>query len=88
MNKCIYCGDDSWDSPCASCNNVKIESANQDGWHDDDEVTTTFGSIKLGMSQSRADERAFIIHSIRKTHLSFLSDELKDEVVKFIKELS
>jgi hypothetical protein len=85
MNKCIYCGDDSWDSPCVSCNNVKIESANQDGWHDDDEVTTTFGSIKAGMEQSREDERAYILYSIQEGFTGPLAS--RSQILSFIKEL-
>jgi hypothetical protein len=56
-------------------------------WHDDDEVTTTFGSLKQGMAEAASDERARIVALLQKhgRSLVFGDDKtLLSNVIKLI----
>jgi membrane protein required for beta-lactamase induction len=35
-------------------------------WQDDDEFTTTYGTLKQSMQESHALERAYILHHLQK----------------------
>ena len=56
-------------------------------WHDDDEVTTTFGTLKQGMAEAANDERARIVALLVKhgRSLTFGDDKtLLSNVIKLI----
>ena len=48
---------------------TKRDAAVNGGWLDDDEFTTTFGSLKQAMQESHDDERAYILSYLEKYYL-------------------
>lgn len=51
------------------------------GWRDEDEFTTTFGTLKQAMQESHELERALIVHELKK-HLKLTRSSREIEGAK------